>query len=121
MTTVGPGNVATSVEAEPPRLKPQMVCAGMFVSEVKRKFVLARRRCTKYCCGAYWLKNWKQSVPGRKEPLYWPRPSKGRLPLFGFGVLFGHRLGGAPNCRPASVKGRAGSSGGTGSGSTKTC
>src|ERR1043166_9570924 len=97
-----------------------MVCGGVFVSEGKRKFGLARSRWTKYCCGVYWLKNWKQAGTGGSAPLNCPRPSEGRLPLFGFGVLFGHREGGAPNCRPGSVIERAGSAGGMGSGSTKT-
>src|SRR5712692_5197615 len=41
---VGPGKVATSLAADPPRLYPQMVCAGMFVSEVILKFEFARMR-----------------------------------------------------------------------------
>ena len=51
------GSIATSLAADPPRLYPQMVCAGMFVSEVILKFEFARMRSTKYCCGGYWLKN----------------------------------------------------------------
>src|SRR4051812_41449182 len=108
---VGPGNVATSLAAEPPRLYPQMVCAGMFVSDVILKFELALMRSMKYFCGGYWLKNWKQSEPGRTRPLYCPRPSNGRLPLLGLGELLGHSCGGAPNSSPGSLSGRAGSSG----------
>src|SRR5689334_1332338 len=92
----------------------------MFVSEVILKLVLALIRWTKYCCTGYWLKNWKQSDPGARLPLYCPRPSNGRLPLLTFGTLFGHTCGGAPNCKPGSVIGRAGRTGGMGSGSTNT-
>src|SRR5215212_8931578 len=118
---VGPGNVATSLAAEPPRLKPQMVCAGIFVSDVILKLLLALMRSMKYFCGGYWLKNWKQSEPARTRPLNWPRPSNGRLLLLGLGALFGHICGGAPNVNPGSANGRAGSSGGIGIGSTNTC
>src|SRR5882672_12300653 len=117
---VGPGKVPTSVEADPPRLNPQIFCAGMFVSEQIRKLLFALMRSTKYFCGGYWLKNWKQSEPARGRPLNWPRPSKGRLLLAGFGVVFGQICGGAPNSNPGSVSGRAGNSGGMGIGSTKT-
>src|SRR5712692_3886191 len=91
----------------------------MLVSDVIRKLGLARMRCTKYCCGGYRLKNWKQSDPGTRLPLNWPRPSKGS-PVAGLIALLGHICGGAPNCRPASDSGRTGNCGGIGSGSTKT-
>src|SRR5229473_3142887 len=110
---VGPGKVATSLAADPPRLYPQMVCAGMFVSEVILKFELSRMRSTKYFCVGYWVKNWKKSVPGRSTPLNCPRPSNGR-PVAGLIVLKGNCCGSAPNCNPGSVSGRAGNSGGMG-------
>jgi hypothetical protein len=94
-----------------------MVCAGMFVSEVILKLALALMRCTKYCWGGYWLKNWKQSDPGTNEPLNWPRPSYGR-PVAGLIALFGHIAGAGIN--PGSLSVRAGSTGGIGRGSTKT-
>src|SRR5260370_5446697 len=115
---VGPGKVPISLAADPPRLNPQIVCAGMLVSDVIRKLGLARMRCTKNCCGGYTLKNWKQSVPGRDTPLNWPRPSKGRR-VAGLMALLGHICGGAPNCNPASDSGRACHCGGIGGGSTK--
>src|SRR6266487_1337658 len=114
---VGPVNVATSLLADPPRLYPHTVCAGMLVSEVILKFGLALMRCTKYCCGGYWLKNWKQSDPGTRDPLNWPRPSKGR-PVAGLMALLGQIVG--LGCNPGSVSGRACSCGGMGRGSTKT-
>src|SRR5260370_21326113 len=115
---VGPGKVATSVEAEPAWLNPQMVWAGMFVSDVILKFVFARIGWIKYCWGGYWLKNWKQSDPALSVPLNCPRPSKGRL-VAGLIALLGHNWGGAPNCSPGSVSGRAGNCGGIGRGSIK--
>src|SRR6266508_724470 len=117
---VGTGKVATSLGSDPPRLNPQMSCAGMFVSEVILKFGFALMRWTKYTCGGYWLKNWKQSAPGTGRQLNWLRPSNGRLKLLGFGAVLGHICGGAPNCNPGSVSGRDGSTGGIGIGSTKT-
>src|SRR6267143_6846234 len=119
---VGPGNVTTSLGSDPPRLNPQMSCAGMFGSDVILKFGLALMRSTKYFCVGYWLKNWKQSEPGTRRPLNWPRPSNGRLPLLGFGALFGNICGRAPKFSPGSVStSRVGNSGGMGIGSTKTC
>src|SRR6266478_2116870 len=114
---VGPGKVATSLAADPPRLYPQMVCAGMLVSEVILKFGFALMRSTKYFCGGYVLKNWKQSDPGTSEPLNWPRPSNGR-PVAGLIALLGQMVG--FGCNPGSVSGRACNCGGIGSGSTKT-
>src|SRR2546425_1384890 len=118
---VGPGNVPTSLASAPPLLNPQMSCAGMFVSDVILKLGLALMRSTKYFCVGYWLKNWKQSEPATKRPLNWPRPSNGRLKLFGLGALLGHICGRAPKFKPGSVStSRAGNSGGMGIGSTNT-
>src|SRR5712692_6947482 len=114
---VGPGKVPTSLAAEPPRLNPQMVCAGMLVSEVILKFGFALMRWTKYCCGGYWLKNWKQSDPGTRLPLNWPRPSNGS-PVAGLIALLGQIEG--AGLSPGSLKVRAGNCGGMGIGSTKT-
>src|SRR5437867_11776705 len=118
---VGPGNVPTSLGSDPPRLNPQMSCAGMFVSDVILKFGLALMRSTKYFCGGYWLKNWTQSEPATSRPLNWPRPTNGRSPILGFAALLGHIWGGSPNAKPGSVNGRAVNSGAIGIGSTKPC
>src|SRR5882724_12403294 len=92
----------------------------MFVSDVILKFGLALMRSTKYFCVGYWLKNWKQSEPGTRRPLNCPRPSNGRLPLLGFGAVFGHICGRAPKFNPGSVNtSRDGNCGGMGIGSTK--
>jgi len=62
-TIVGPGVIAGSF---PPRLKPQMVCSGIFRSDVMRKRVFSLARLMKKSSGGKRLKNWKQSVPGRR-------------------------------------------------------
>ena len=110
-TIVGPGVIAGSF---PPRLKPQIVWSGMFGSDVMRKRLFSLARLMKKSSGGNRLKNWKQSVPGRRTPLYWPRPSKGR-PVAGLMALFGHSCGAGVR----SVTGRDGRMGGMRKGSMK--
>src|SRR5205823_10880106 len=90
----------------------QMVCAGMFGSDVMRNRVFSLIRLMKNSLGGNRLKNWKQSVPGRRTPLYWPRPSKGR-PVAGLMALFGHSCGAGLS----SVTARCGRRGGMRKGS----
>ena len=83
-------------------------------SDVMRKRLFSLIRVMKKSSGGNRLKNWKQSVPGRRTPLYWPRPSKGR-PVAGLMALFGHSCGAGVR----SVTGRDGRMGGMRKGSMK--
>jgi len=60
------------------------------------------------------LKNWKLSVPGRRVPLNWPRPSKGSW-FAGLMALLGNSCG--AGFKPGSASVRSGSTGGIGIGS----
>src|SRR3989442_15618036 len=86
----------------------------MFGSDVMRKRVFSLARLMKKSSGGNRFKNWKQSVPGRRTPLYWPRPSKGR-PVAGLMALFGHSCGAGVG----SLSARDGRVGGMGNGSLK--